>query len=91
MLNDMLSMYPNLWIDISWTVYEDCIAPDGIPVQEWMKLIERYPDRFLIGSDLTGRFDGYADEIHKYDPLLTALMPETAERIAQENVWKLVK
>ena len=90
MLDDLLSTCPNVWIDLSWTVYDDCVAPDGIPDEEWVALIERYSDRFLIGSDVTGRFDGYADEIRKYDALLRELSADAAERIGSGNLWDVL-
>ena len=39
----------------------------------------------LIGSDKVGRFAGYSAEILKYEVLLDALKPETADRVGRSN------
>ncbi len=89
-VNDMLLNFNNLWIDLSWGVYEGIIAPGGIPAPSWVSLIEKYSDRFLLGSDKTGNFSGYKFEIQKFQPLLNALTPSAAQKIAQDNLWKVL-
>jgi len=84
-LRRLLKTYPNLWIDIAWVVFENCITKDGKPVPAWMDLIEEFPDRFLIGSDKVGKFTDYPPEMQKYYVLLDALKPETAKKIARDN------
>ena len=43
-LNDitirLLETYPNLYYDISWVVFEQIIAPEGIPDPEWVAIFE---------------------------------------------------
>lgn len=84
-LRRLLRAYPNLWIDLSWVVYEQCVTKDGRPEPAWVTLIEEFPTRFMIGSDKVGRFATYHAETQKYYPLLDALKPETARRVARDN------
>lgn len=89
---------PNLWVDISWLVFDDYIrgdkfeyGQDGILTDMWVALIERYPDKFLIGSDKVGHWDTYPGEIVKYYPLLDRLKPETVEKVCRTNILSLVR
>ncbi|MEE8155970.1 MAG: amidohydrolase family protein [Phycisphaerales bacterium] len=84
-LHRLLEQYDNLWIDLSWVVFEEAIAPEGVPKPAWIQLIEAHPDRFMIGSDTVGRFANLSEEIHKYDVLLDALAPATARKVARDN------
>ncbi|MEJ2123102.1 MAG: amidohydrolase, partial [Alphaproteobacteria bacterium] len=45
----MLSRYPTLRVDLSLRAKD--IAPGGKLDPSWRGLFERYPDRFMIGSD----------------------------------------
>ena len=84
-LDRMLGTYPNLRVDISWVIFEQEIAPNGVLNGEWPALIEKYPDRFIIGSDVVGTFAQYRSTIQRYYLLLDALKPETAKKVAREN------
>ena len=42
-------------------------------------MIEKFPSRFMIGSDIVGHFAGYPHEMQKYYKLMDALKPETAK------------
>ena len=86
----MLGRNKNLWVDISWLVYDTVIAPGGKPKNEWVMLIEKYPDRFMIGSDKTGSFGAYSQEIGKYEPLLRVLKPATARNLAHDNLARVL-
>lgn len=82
----LLKTYPNLWVDVSWVVYETNLLKDGKPNPAWVALIEQFPDRFMIGSDKVGRFDNYHTEIQKYYAFLDVLKPETARKLALDNM-----
>jgi hypothetical protein len=89
----------NLYVDISWLFFENYVRGDllkgvednGIFVDMWATLIEKYPDRFMIGSDVTGHWANYPKEISKYYLLLNRLTPETAENLCRKNVLSLIK
>ena len=90
---EKLEKYPNLHVDLSWVVWEYQVDPHGKLDKAWIPVIERYPDRFTIGTDIVGHFmplDKYKGEIRKYDVLLNVLNPETAKKVAHDNFFKLL-
>ena len=89
----LLNDYDNLYYDISWVVYEQIIVPDstGVPSQEWIDVFEQFPDRFMVGSDKIGDFSKYEETIRKYDVLFDALPTETAQKLAYDNLFELLK
>lgn len=89
-LEKMLTKYPNLWIDVSWVVFENDLLKNGAPDPAWVKLIEAYPDRFLIGTDKVGHFAEYPQEVQKYYQFLDELRPSTANKLARENLLSVL-
>lgn len=86
----MLNKSPNLYMDVSWVVYETDLLKDAQPNPVWVKLVEQFPDRFMIGSDKVGRFANYHQEMQKYYPFLDALTPKTAEKLARTNMLSVL-
>lgn len=85
-LERMLELYPNLYIDLSWSMLEPYLLDsDGQPDGRWVRLVERYPDRFMIGSDVVGRFKRLGEHMQGFDVFLDALPEAVAQRVAQEN------
>ncbi|GAA6130404.1 amidohydrolase family protein [Halopseudomonas sabulinigri] len=85
-LQRMLKAYPNLYIDLSWTVREPYLLDEeGKPNAGWVKLVEEYPDRFMIGSDVVGRFDSIDKYMHGFDVFLDALPEEVGHKVARDN------
>jgi hypothetical protein len=89
-LEEMLRKYPNLWVDVSWVVYETNLLKNGKPDPAWVRLIETFPDRFLIGTDKVGHFADYPQEVQKYYAFLDALRPTTAAKLARENLLSVL-
>jgi hypothetical protein len=89
-LRRMLGLYPNLTIDLSWVIFEQEIAPGGVLDRRWASLIEQFPSRFVIGSDIVGSFDQYKATLQRYYLLLDALGPETARKVAHDNFLALL-
>jgi hypothetical protein len=58
---------------------------DNEPDQQWLALIERHPTRFMLGSDVVGRFDSLADGLRAFDPFLDALPELVARKVARDN------
>ena len=86
-LDRLLAEHDNLWIDLSWSVLDPyMLADDGTPRAAWIALIAKYPDRFVLGSDLVGHFDNLGDKLHAFDVVLDALPAETAEKLAHGNL-----
>jgi predicted TIM-barrel fold metal-dependent hydrolase len=90
-LRRMLGQYPNLTIDLSWVLFEQEIAPGGVLDRRWVKVIEEYPRRFVIGSDKSAYFEQYKPTLQRYYLLLDALKPETAQKVAHDNFIALLQ
>ena len=89
-IDQMLRDNSNLYVDISWVVWEDYIYQNKSTLKAWANLIEKYPDRFMIGSDKVGHWEGYKKEIYKYYPLIDLLSDETRKKITQTNILNLI-
>ena len=94
----MLAENDNLYIDISGVVYDHYFLdqfPDGYSdgdvLDDWIDLIEKYPDRVMIGTDAAGHFETYPDEVFRYYDLLDKLSPGTVEKITGKNALSLIK
>src|SRR5690606_6601799 len=85
-LERMLGFHTNLYIDQS----SPLLAPhlldkDGKAEPDWVKLVEQYPDRFMIGSDVVGRFDNLGKHLQAFDVFLNALDESVAHKVARDN------
>ena len=89
-VENMLRDNPNLYYDLSWVVFDDYICRDAETLQAWVELLMKYPDRFMIGSDKVGHWEGYEGEIWKYYPLLDLLDEETLEMVTRTNILRLI-
>ncbi len=85
-LTRMLEAYPNLFIDLSWSMLTPYLLDEqGTPRKEWLSLVERFPERFMLGSDVVGRFNKLGQELHSFKPFLDALPEEVARKVARDN------
>ncbi|MEN8638283.1 amidohydrolase family protein [Pseudomonas sichuanensis] len=85
-LSRLLEDYPNLYVDLSWSVLEPYLLDaEGVPRQAWLQLVERFPERFMLGSDLVGRFDSLGEQLHGFKPFLDALPEAVANKLARDN------
>lgn len=79
--------------DPARTIYwgESFFSKPGIK-PEWAKLIEDYPDRFMVAVDDVHRWSTY-DEVIKVirTGLLAQLRPETAEKVAYKNAVRVFR
>jgi hypothetical protein len=85
----MLDKYPKLWGELS---YRGGITDgSGKLTPEWRGLFERYPDRFLLGSDtwIPERWAGYGEIMAGYRGWLAQLPPAVAKQIAHGNARAL--
>ncbi|WP_454628130.1 amidohydrolase family protein [Bradyrhizobium cenepequi] len=85
----MLGKYPNLWGELSYR--GGIVDGAGKLTAEWRALFERYPDRFLLGSDtwVPERWASYGDIMAGYRAWLDQLPPDTAAKIAHGNARAL--
>ncbi|NPA24476.1 MAG: amidohydrolase family protein [Deltaproteobacteria bacterium] len=87
----LLEQYPNLSIMLSWTLTSHYLFDkNGKPAASWLKLIRKHPDRFLVGSDVVGRFAKLGPAISAERLLLENLPPEIAVRVAHSNAERLL-
>ncbi|GMA99565.1 amidohydrolase family protein [Pelosinus sp. IPA-1] len=81
----------NLNVDISWVIYDKHIRYGNKIKKDWVSVIEEHPDRFIIGTDVVGKFESrYVNAIKKYDILLEQLTSETTYNICYGNFMKLL-
>ncbi|MEA2884712.1 MAG: hypothetical protein QOH32_3968 [Bradyrhizobium sp.] len=85
----MLDKYPNLWGELSYR--GGIVDGAGKLTPEWRALFERYPDRFLLGSDtwISERWAAYGDIMVGYRAWLAQLPPAVAKQIAHGNARAL--
>ncbi len=97
-IDELFSKNKNLYADISWVVYDYYFLdqfPDNFPdndtLSEWVKLINKWPDRVMIGTDKVGHWATYPQEVFKYYKLLDKLDPDVAQKICRDNALSLIK
>ena len=85
----LLTKYPKLWGELSYR--SGIVDGAGKLTAEWRALFERFPDRFLIGSDtwIAERWAGYGEIIAGYRAWLDQLPPKVAAQIANGNAKAL--
>lgn len=105
-VREFISKYPNLYFDflaskpghkypktgyVEGVMYDISLLKVSLD-SEWKKVIEEFPDRFVLGSDInTGRFDNYDRVMDTYRTIiLQGVRKDVAEKIAFKNAWKLM-
>jgi predicted TIM-barrel fold metal-dependent hydrolase len=85
----MLDSYPNLWADLAFRSEH---AIDGKLEPAWRELFERFPDRFLLGTDTftPERWFYVSDHAEWNRAWLAELKPEVREAIARGNAERLL-
>jgi predicted TIM-barrel fold metal-dependent hydrolase len=81
----------NVYFDISWDAVAKYILASPESVAITADLINRYPDRFLFGTDevAPSSQEKYLKVYYQYDPLWKALTPEASEKIRKGNYERL--
>jgi len=92
-LEDMLKdpAFSNLYFDISWTEVAKYFVGSPEAAKIAADLINRYPDRFLFGTDEvapTNQKD-YLKIYDMYEPLWKLLTPEASEKVRKGNYERL--
>lgn len=85
-----MAAYPTLHADTSYRE-NDILASPGRIDPDWRRLIERFPDRFMVGSDtwMNFQWENYTDLISTNRQWLALFSRDIAERIAFRNAEKL--
>ena len=86
-----LANLKNFYIDISWTELAKYIVATPESTAAVADLINRYPDRFLFGTDEVAPKDqaSYLKIYDIYQPLLAKLTPEAKEKLLKGNYERL--
>lgn len=86
----MMSRYPTLHADTSYRE-RDILDYSGNLNEEWRQLLERFADRFMVGSDtwINAQWASYDRLMATNREWLSRLTPETARKIAYQNAERL--
>jgi hypothetical protein len=99
----LLVAYPNLMMTIkltprneNWEHLAPVVDRRGRLYEDWAKLMEEMPDRFMVGSDTKfanekhGSGNKYPETIALYRKVLDSLSPEAADAIGHGNARRLL-
>jgi predicted TIM-barrel fold metal-dependent hydrolase len=81
----------HVYLDISWDQTAKYIVDSDESLKITLNMLERYPDRFLFGTDAVATIDetNYRKCYEDYAPLWKALSPETSRKIRLGNYERL--
>jgi predicted TIM-barrel fold metal-dependent hydrolase len=83
--------FRNVYVDISWDEVAKYIVASPEATKIMADLIERYPDRFLFGTDGAAPSDQskYLKVFYQYEPLWKSLDAETSRKIRLRNYERI--
>jgi predicted TIM-barrel fold metal-dependent hydrolase len=83
--------FSNLYFDISWDVVAKYLVASPEAIRISADLINRFPDRFLFGTDAVApkTATAYLTTDELYRPLWAALTPEVRTKVRVENYERL--
>ena len=83
--------FRNLYFDISWDVVAKYLVSSPDAIRAAADLIEKYPDRFLFGSDVVAPTTArnWLTTYDLYAPLWAALSPEASRQVRIGNYERL--
>lgn len=89
-VEEMMARYPKLYADTSYRE-DDILIAGGVLDPDWGRVLERFADRFMVGSDtwINGQWHNY-DQLMATNRLWLAHLTEAAARkIAYQNAQRL--
>lgn len=93
LVSEMLSdpKLNHVHFDISWDEVAKYIVRNDTTIQATAALINRYPNRFLFGTDVVAPTDQeqYLKVYYQYDPLWNALSKEVREKVKKGNYLRV--
>jgi len=96
LLARLFQQHPDLSAELSWRDersgnLRQQISIGGQLKPDWKDLLEQFPDRFVIGTDVSGQsLAEYEAVINYWRGVLPQLSPATAEKIAHQNAEHLL-
>ncbi len=101
LLKRLLQQHPDLFCELSWRDERPVAQGWHLPIPisegnrlrpEWKDLLEEFPDRFVIGTDVsTPSLIEYASLIKYWRAILSQLTAETAEKFAHANAERILR
>jgi hypothetical protein len=81
----------HVMFDLSWTELAKYLVAKPETISIAAATIEKYPDRFLFGTDEVAPKDqkSYLDIADKYAPLFAALSPQASEKLRRGNYVRI--
>jgi predicted TIM-barrel fold metal-dependent hydrolase len=81
----------NVYFDISWDEVAKYVVSSPETTKAAADLINRFPDRFLFGTDEVAPTSqqSYLKVFYQYQPLWNLLSPEASEKIRKGNFARL--
>ena len=102
-VSELIEKFPGLHFDLAsppgHNIYKPSGARDGTLFvsgsstirADWKAVLEKYPDRFLAASDYRPPVEqNYARAIGNQRGILEQLSPDTRQRVAFKNAWRLI-
>ena len=89
-VENMMARYPTLYADTSYRE-SDILSNSGEIDMEWRRVLERFADRFMVGSDtwINAQWENYDYLIAINRTWLAHLTTATANKIAYQNAERL--
>jgi len=89
-VEQMMATYPSLYADTSFRE-SDILTHDGKVDSGWRRVLERFPDRFMVGSDtwVNSQWDSYEQLIAQNRQWLRQFSRPIAEQIGFRNAERL--
>lgn len=83
--------FKHVYFDISWDEVAKYIVSTPESLKKSVELFEKYPDRFLFGTDVVApdNQEKYLAIFHQYKPLWEHLSKKTSEKIRLKNYERL--
>jgi len=83
--------FDNVYLDISWDEVAKYFVSSPEATEAAADLINRYPDRFLFGTDevAPANQEKYLKVYYQYDPLWKLLTPEAQEKVRKGNYERI--
>jgi predicted TIM-barrel fold metal-dependent hydrolase len=83
--------YKNVYFDISWDEVAKYVVASPEATKITADLINRFPDRFLFGTDEVAPTSqqSYLRVFYQYQPLWNLLTPEASEKVRKGNFARL--
>ena len=81
----------HLYLDLSWDVVAEQIVAPPETLAAWISLVDRWPDRFILGSDavVATQADSYLGALEVWRPLLDGLDRDASEKVRLGNYERL--